>query len=194
MLIKKSPRQRSHIFFLASTIVVVLLCSIIPVRIAIALYQAPLPQAILTLGGGSAREEATAKLAKWYPSLEIWVSSGVSPEEAGKIFQSAGISSKRVHLDYRARDTVTNFTTLVADIKKRNFQHLYLITSDFHMPRAQAIAILVLGSRGIAFTPVTIPSNHPPESRSHVLRDVGRALFWIVTGDAGYGLISKLES
>jgi uncharacterized SAM-binding protein YcdF (DUF218 family) len=171
----------------------------IPVQLAIAYYQSPLPQAILTLGGPPDREEFTAQFAKRYPSLEIWVSSGIPPQQAQEIFRGAGIPDTRVHLDRRALDTVTNFTTLVDDFKKLQIQHLYLITSDFHMRRAKAIATFVLGSQGIAFTPVTIPSDKPLESEFHILRDVCRALLWLVTGRTGASLrtnpiITKLSS
>lgn len=173
--------------FLASCAFLVLL-SIIPVRLAIASYQAPHPQAILTLGGGRDREEFTAQFAKYYPSLEIWVSSGTSLDLSRPIFRAAGIPDSRVHLDYRAVDTVTNFTSLVADFKHQGIQHLFLITSDFHMPRAKAIATIVLGSQGITFTPVSIPSDKPFESEFHVLRDVVRAFLWLVTGRTGASL------
>ena len=169
-----------------------LLLGIIPVRLAIASYQTPHPQAILTLGGGREREEFTAQFAKFYPSLEIWVSSGLPPDQARPIFRAAGIPESRVHLDNRAVDTVTNFTTLVADFKRRHFQHLFLITSSFHMPRSQAIATIVFGSQGITLTPVSIPSDKPVESEFHILRDVGRALLWLVTGRTGASLNPNL--
>ncbi|NJL62220.1 MAG: YdcF family protein [Methylacidiphilales bacterium] len=167
---------------------IIVLISIIPIRIAIASSQAPHPQAILTLGGGTQREVYTAEFAKYYPELDIWVSTGTPEQEARKIFQAAEIASNRLHLDYRARDTVTNFTTLVEDFKKQKIQHLYLITSDFHLPRAKAIATLVLGSRGIIFTPLSIPSDQPQESKFRILRDSGRSIFWIVTGRTGASL------
>lgn len=161
---------------------------IIPMRLAIAYSQAPQPQAIFTLGGDPAREQMTAQLAQWYPSLEIWISSGPNPKETREIFQSASIPLTRVHIDLRAVDTVTNFTSLVADFKQRHLQHLYLITSDYHMPRAKAIATIVLGSQGIGFTPVVVSSARPQESTFQLLRDVGRSLFWIVTGRTGASL------
>ena len=170
---------------LTSSALILLLTSIIPVRLAIATLQAPNPQAILTLGGGPEREEFTSQFAQLYPSLEIWVSTGIAPEKGREIFRAAGVPDRQVHLDRRAVDTVTNFTSLVADFKRLHIQHLFLITSDFHMPRAQTIALIVLGSQGIAFTPVTIPSAKPPETWLHVLRDVGRALFWVMTGHTG---------
>lgn len=168
-----------------------LLLSIIPVRLAIASYQAPNPQAILTLGGSPDREEFTAQFAKYYSSLDIWVSSGVPSEKARAIFRASGIPDSRVHLDYRAVDTVTNFTTLVADFKRLHIQHVYLITSDFHLPRSQAIATIVFGSQGITFTPVSIPSQASVESQFHILRDVGRSLLWLVTGRTGASLNPK---
>jgi uncharacterized SAM-binding protein YcdF (DUF218 family) len=159
--------------------------SYVPIRLAIAARQAPHPQAILMLGGRPAREPFTAEFAKTHPHLRIWLSSGLGPLAAKPLFQDAGITDDRVHLDYRAVDTVTNFTTLVDDLAQHNIKHVYLITSDFHMPRSQAIATIVLGSRGIAFTPVTVPSSEAPESPIRVCRDVIRSVFWLTTGFTG---------
>ncbi len=92
----RHQRKRYRSFCLASALILVLL-SIIPVRLASATARAPLPQAILTLGGGSDREEFTAKFAEIHPSLEIWVSSGIPPDNARQIFQAAGIAQTRVH-------------------------------------------------------------------------------------------------
>ena len=164
------------------------LLSVIPVRLAIAYHQAPRPQAILVLGGEPAREQAAAQLARHYPTLEVWVSSGEQPAKSYAIFQAAGVSSQRVHLDHRASDTVTNFTTLIPTFQQQRIQHLYLVTSNFHMPRAKAIATLVLGSQGIAFTPVASPSNKPQESLLRILRDSGRSLLWIFTRRTGASL------
>ncbi len=186
-------RKRNGYRFFAwiSCAAILLLLSIIPVRLAIAHYQAPKPQAILTLGGGQLREEFTAVFAKDFPSLDIWVSSGILPKDALSIFRAAGIPDTRVHLDYRAVDTVTNFTSLVADLKNRGIQHIYLITSDSHMSRAKAIATIVLGFRGIAFTPISIATSQRPESWLHILRDAGRALLWVFTGHTGASLDLK---
>jgi uncharacterized SAM-binding protein YcdF (DUF218 family) len=171
---------------IASSLLIFL--SIIPIRLAIASYQSPDPQAILTLGGGREREEFTAQFAQKHPNLDIWISSGIPPEQARSIFEAAGIPDSRLNLDYRAVDTVTNFTTLVADFKQHQIQHVYLITSDSHMPRAKAIATLVLGSQGITFTPVSIPSNDPKESTLRIIRDRSRSLLWIISGRTGASL------
>ena len=159
--------------------------SIIPLRLAIAYCQSPDPQAILTLGGDVEREHFTAQFAQKHPQLNIWVSSGMPPEQASAVLKQANIPNSRFHLDYRAVDTVTNFTTLVADFQQHGIQHIYLITSDYHMPRAKTIATIVLGSQGIAFTPISIPSKQPRESIFRIARDGGRSLLWIVSGRTG---------
>ena len=181
-------------FILAIATFFLILLSIIPLRLAIASYLAPQPQAIFTLGGGSIRETFTAQFAQKHPNLDIWVSSGVSKKLARKIFRDANIPDKRVHLDYLAVDTVTNFTSLVKKFKKRHIHHVYLITSDFHMPRSKAIATFVFGSRGIAFTPVPIPDQKFRESRLRIVRDSGRAILWIVTGHTGASLNPRVIS
>jgi uncharacterized SAM-binding protein YcdF (DUF218 family) len=186
----RTPYQYLDLIITACLLV---LLSIIPIRMEITQQQVPVPQAILTLGGGQEREQFAALFVQRHPSLEIWVSSGIRPDKAYAIFQVAGIPKARVHLDCRAVDTVTNFTSLVADFKQKNVRHLYLITADFHMARAQTIATLVLGSQGIAITPISIPNlypnrQHAPESWTHTLRDSGRAILWIMTGHTGASL------
>lgn len=89
-------------------------------------------------------------------------------------------------LDCLARDTVTNFTTLTGDFVTQKLQHIYLITSDYHMKRARAIASIILGSHGIAVTPVEVPSlGDNSESLVRVLRDCGRSVVWIFTRRTG---------
>ncbi|MEO1378225.1 MAG: YdcF family protein, partial [Cyanobacteria bacterium J06635_10] len=87
-----------------------------------------------------------------------------------------------------------NFTSLVKKFKKRHIHHIYLITSDFHMPRSKAISTIVLGSRGIAFTPIPIPDRKYRESRLRIIRDSCRAILWIVTGHTGASLNPRVIS
>lgn len=143
------------------------------------------PQAILVLGGAPEREEFTAQFAQEYPDLPIWVSSGSNPEYADWVFEQAQIDPNRVRLDYQAVDTVTNFTTLVDDLKAEGIDCIYLVTSDYHMRRARVIGQIVLGSRDISFRPVSVPSHQPSESLDRVLRDGARAVLWVVTGKTG---------
>lgn len=143
------------------------------------------PQALLVLGGATEREVFAAKFARDHPELPIWVSSGSNPEFAEWVFSEAGIESDRLHLDYRAVDTVTNFTTLVDELKAQGIESVYLITSDDHMRRAQIIGEIVLGSRGISFKPVAVPSGRTPEPMQKAVRDGARAILWLTTGYTG---------
>jgi uncharacterized SAM-binding protein YcdF (DUF218 family) len=143
------------------------------------------PQAVLVLGGATEREQFAAAFAKQRPDLSVWVSSGSNPEYAEWLFSQAGIDQNRLHLDYQAVDTVTNFTTLADRLKARGITSIYLITSDYHMQRAQVIGEIVLGSRGIDFQPIAVPSERSSEPMDKVVRDAARAVLWVATGNTG---------
>lgn len=144
------------------------------------------PEAILVLGGSTDREEYAAMVAQQHPELSVWVSSGSNPEYAEWVFQQAQIDPSRVTLDYQAVDTVTNFTTLVDDLKAEGVTCVYLVTSDYHMRRASVVGEIVLGSRGITFKPLPVPSDHPhSEALLRSLRDGARAVLWVFTGHTG---------
>lgn len=97
--------------YVASAAFPLLLISSIILRLIIAYDQAPFPQAILTLGGSPVRPNFTAQFAQQHPALDIWVSSGLPPKQVRPIFRAANIPANRIHLDYQAVDTVTNFTS-----------------------------------------------------------------------------------
>jgi uncharacterized SAM-binding protein YcdF (DUF218 family) len=146
------------------------------------------PEAILVLGGSThllEREKFTAQLAHQYPNIPIWISGGSPPQYTKKIFANAGIDLQRLNLDYEAVDTVTNFTTLVDELQSRGIKSVYLITSDFHMRRACIVGEIVLGSRGIKFKPVSVPSANSPEPIQKSIRDGARAVVWLATGYTG---------
>ncbi|MGF1457965.1 MAG: YdcF family protein [Leptolyngbyaceae cyanobacterium] len=152
------------------------------------------PEAILVLGGDIEREHFAADLARHYPDLEVWVSSGTNPEYAQWVFQEANIAASRVHLDYRAVDTVTNFTTLVADLKHEGIESVYLVTSDYHMRRAKIIAQVVLGRHDIAFQPLSVPSEKAAaEPLVRGIRDGARAMLWLLTGQTGSTLGQRIS-
>ncbi len=168
---------------------------VIPVRLTIALYQAPVPQAIFVLAGDSDRTEFAAQFWQDHNNLDIWVSDySRNLDFYGRIFQQFGVTNERLRLDGRATDTVTNFTTLVGDFVTQKLHNVYLITSDDHLRRAKAIATIVLGSRGIAVTSVEVSSQEEKsESLMRVLRDCGRSVLWVVTGRTGASLNPKLQ-
>jgi uncharacterized SAM-binding protein YcdF (DUF218 family) len=142
-------------------------------------------KAILVLGGHEERERFAAKLARQYPNLPIWISSGSPQGYAKRIFNKAGIKDDRLHLDYQATDTVTNFTSLVDRFQKEGIDSVYLITSENHMLRARWIGEIVFGSRGIVIKPLSVPSEAAGEPLEKTMRDSARAVFWLVSGDTG---------
>lgn len=143
------------------------------------------PQAVLVLGGATEREQFAAQFAQKHPDLPIWISSGSNPEYSEWLFAEAGIAPERLNLDYQAVDTLTNFTTLVDTFKAHGITSLYLITSDYHMARAKVIGEIVLGSRGIGFRSIAVPSGRNPESLEKVARDAARSMLWVATGRTG---------
>jgi uncharacterized SAM-binding protein YcdF (DUF218 family) len=144
------------------------------------------PDAIFILGGESDRELFAAKFAQEHPDLPIWLSSGGSQWFTEKIFAKAGINRERLHLDYRAVDTVTNFTTLVDDFQAQNIKSVYLITSSSHMTRARIIGEIVFGTRGIIIKPVEVASpRNESEPILKSIRDGIRAIIWLGTGYTG---------
>jgi uncharacterized SAM-binding protein YcdF (DUF218 family) len=146
------------------------------------------PQAVLVLGGSTRRlerEKFTAEFARKHPNIPIWITGGSPRKSTHRVFSKAGIDPKRLHLDYEAVDTVTNFTTLVDDLQARRINSVYLITSDFHMRRACVIGEIILGSRGIELKPVPVPSEKSPEPIEKSIRDGARAILWVATGYTG---------
>jgi uncharacterized SAM-binding protein YcdF (DUF218 family) len=176
--------------------IALVLVSIIPVRIAIAFYQAPVPQAIFVLGGASERMKFAAEFWQSHKNLDIWVSDFAENLNANRrIFLQSGVPDQKLHLDGGATDTVTNFTTLVEEFADRDLQHIYLITSDYHIRRSRVIATVVLGSQGIIVKPVAVPSSgDDSESLLRVLRDGGRSILWIFTDRTGASFNPKLRS
>ncbi|MEB3292682.1 MAG: YdcF family protein [Synechococcales bacterium] len=143
------------------------------------------PQAVLVLGGETSREQFAARFALEHPELPIWISSGAPQDYSEWVFMQSGINLQRVTLDYRAVDTLTNFTTLADDLKAKGITKIYLVTSDYHMRRARMVGEIVLGSRGIALKSIPIPSQQEEEPLTKALLDSGRAIVWVTTGYTG---------
>ncbi len=157
-------------------------------------HPTPEPTAIFVLGGEIHRERVAAQLARQYPNLPIWISSGSPADHARSIFAEANISLDRLHLDYRAVDTVTNFTTLVDDFDRLGIQHVYLVTSDYHMRRALTIETIVFGSRGIDVTPISVPTTRVNEPLEKSMRDGMRSLLWLTTGRTGASIGKTMKA
>lgn len=164
--------------------------SIIPGRLAWTVLQVKTPQAIVILGGDLTRFPPAATFAQLHPDLDIWISCGHRQQKPiQRVLRETSLNLDRVYYDLCPTDTVTNFTCTLKPLLARQIRYVYLLTSDYHLPRAIAIASVVFGSRGLAFQPVSLPTTNPrPESWLRIARDFLRSLFWLVTGRTGASL------
>jgi uncharacterized SAM-binding protein YcdF (DUF218 family) len=143
------------------------------------------PEAIFVLGGGIKREPVAAKLAKKHPNIPIWVSGGTPQDYAKGVFGKESVNLNRLQLDYRATDTLTNFTSMVDKLQASGVKSVYLVTSDYHMNRSRLVGEIIFGSRGIAVKPVSVKSDRPDEPWIKVAVDGVRAFLWLATGRTG---------
>ena len=113
------------------------------------------PQLVLVLGGDVDRERVGARLARQL-DLPLLVSGGSNPEYARWLMKEERLEPSRATLDYRARDTLGNFTSIVDELQSSGVRHVLLVTSEDHLPRSMAVGQLVAGSRGIHLTGVPV--------------------------------------
>ena len=148
-----------------------------------ALFTQQSPQRILVLGGDVDRERVGLKLARQM-QLPLVVSGGSNPEYAHWLMEEEGLEEGQVVLDYRAADTLGNFTSLVDDLQREGIRHVLLVTSEDHLPRAMTVGSVVAGSRGIRLSGVPVACARPcrPESPGKRWGDGLRALAWVLTG------------
>lgn len=151
------------------------------------------PEAIFVLGGEVQREKFAAEVAAKHPKIPIWVSGGAPANYARKVFKKESIDLKRVHLDYQATDTLTNFTSMVDELRAAGISSVYLVTSDDHMNRSRLVGEIIFGSHGIAVKPVSFVSGRPDESWGKVSLDGSRALMWLLTGQTGASLAKQYK-
>ena len=141
------------------------------------------PQLVLVLGGDVDRERMGARLARQL-ELPLLVSGGSNREYAEWMLSEERFNPDRVTLDYRARDTLSNFTSVVDELQADGVRHVLLVTSEDHLPRSMAVGQVVAGSRGIQITgvPVACEPSCRDENTLKRWRDWLRAMTWVLTG------------
>ena len=194
---KRQRLTRSFGFKCGLGLFILMLFVLFPLRRWMTYGRYPDPQAIVVLGGDFQRTRQAARLAQRYPQLPVVISDLPRFQRIHQqILDSAHIDPQRIIYDTCATDTLTNFTCLVDRPQQPPIHHIYLVTSDYHMARAQAIAAIVLSSRGMVMTPYTVTSPYAPESPESwgkMIRDQMRAIIWLVTGRTGASLNERIE-
>ncbi len=141
-------------------------------------------QLIFVLGGDIDREHVGTKLA-YELDLPILISGGSNPEYANWILKKAGIPYNKARLDYRAKDTLENFTSLIDELSEQNLNHILLITSEDHLRRAMLIGNIIAGSRGIHLSSIGISCE--PRCKKETIKkqifDLARAIIWVCSGE-----------
>ena len=145
------------------------------------------PQIILVLGGDIDREISGIKIAKEL-NIPLIISGGSNAEFSDWLIKEGGISKEMVKRDYRAKDTLSNFTSIIDDLKSESINHIILITSKYHINRAKIVGEIISSSRGIRVTSLSIPCNASCEikakkesiKKKHI--DLIRSVIWVITG------------
>lgn len=142
------------------------------------------PSSIVVLGGGIRREMLAAHIAQYYSDLPIIISSGSSLPCLYRVFVvEKGVAWRRIKVDFRATDTLTNFTTLAPYLQFYRSCKVLMITSEGNLARASILAWLIWGSRGIAVEPVLVEGSGHNESWLKTLADSMRGLAWVIVGE-----------
>lgn len=134
---------------------------------------------ILHLGGSVNRGDKVMEVLGRYPEAFVFVSS--ESGDSVKWYQDRGVT---IGHDTEAWDTVTNFTYTYDRIKDEyDPDEVIVVTHDWHMPRASAIAKAVYLFRGIKLTFESYKDGSQRDSdRDHLWMDRLRALLWRFTG------------
>lgn len=142
------------------------------------------PSWIVVLGGGIGREMLAARLAQYYPNLPIILSSGSPLPCVYRVFvEEEGVDWRRVKVDFRAVDTLTNFTTLLPYLQSNQPRKVFMITESGNLPRALVLAWIIWGSRGIAIEPLLVKGIGHHESWLKTFADSTRAIAWVMFGE-----------
>jgi uncharacterized SAM-binding protein YcdF (DUF218 family) len=100
--------------------------------------QSPFPSngsAIILLTGGKNRLTTAIDSLYCYPHVPLYI-SGVHPYVRKPHLYKNRSLDKRVHLDYKARNTTGNAKEVAKWVEDNQIRHIILITNALHMPRA----------------------------------------------------------
>lgn len=134
-------------------------------------------------GGNWERIEAIPLVFKKGTTHSVFISEHkYAQEKALRYLEDHGVDPNKIYYNCHAIDTLTNFTTLVDEVRAQGITHIKVITSPEHMIRSLAIGTIVFGYYGIKVTGIATEGHSLPESRWRTLRDVMRSAMWGVSG------------
>ncbi|NER08264.1 MAG: YdcF family protein [Okeania sp. SIO3C4] len=137
----------------------------------------------LVLGGSIKREMYIAKVAKQDPQIPILISSGSQDPCIVGLFERENAPVEKVWLEYCSKSTFGNLYFTLPILKKWGVEHIKLVTSASHLPRAKWLAQIILGANGIWVETDIVEETGVPGNKESSLKtglDVIRSLFWAV--------------
>lgn len=136
---------------------------------------------ILVLGGSIYREIHSAEWAIANPHLPILISTGSDDPCILFIFQGKQAPMDKVLLERCAGSTFGNYAYSLSILKSWNVHKLKVITSTSHLPRAQWLGQIILGSNGIWVEMDIAPTIGTPANQERWFKtiiDIVRSLIW----------------
>lgn len=137
--------------------------------------------AFLVLGGSIQREIYATELVQQYPQTPILISSGSPDPCIIRLFDRSQAPTHQVWLEHCADSTFGNFYFALPILHQWRANHVTLITSATHLPRAKWLAQILLGSHGIWVETDVVEETGIPGNRESWLKtglDVTRSLIW----------------
>ena len=159
----------------------------------------PLPKAdgiVVWTGKGGGRLETGAKLLQQKKGERLLI-SGVNKaitQDAIKTLVKVPdpLSDCCIDLDYKAEDTVGNARETARWVKALGYEHIILVTSAYHMPRAEIEIGAAIGRVKITPYPVTAQDSkrwyNSPSRFKRIFQEYGKLLLAFITGPASQDL------
>lgn len=139
--------------------------------------------AIVVLGGSIRREIAVTDWAKSHPQLPILISQGSEDPCIWLLFDRVSAPKDQVFLEKCAQNTFDNFRYSIPFLQRWHASKVLVLTSPTHLPRAQWLAQIMLGSKGFWVEMKTVTEKGIPGNQEHLLKttlDVIRAGLWSI--------------
>ncbi len=155
----------------------------------------PLPKAdgiVVWTGKGGGRLETGAKLLQQKKGERLLISGvnkAITQDAIKKLVNVPDhISKCCIDLDYRAKDTVGNARETAQWTKALGYEHIILVTSAYHMPRAEIEIGAAIGRVKITPYPVTAQDAkrwyNSPSRFERIFQEYGKLLLAFISGPA----------
>lgn len=157
--------------------------------------------AVLVLGGSIRREMSAAQLRKTLPDIPILISGGSPVPCLALLFERENASLNKVYSDRCPRGTWGNVYHSTPILRSWHSQHVRLITSPSHLPRALWMARIHLGIHGIWVESAPVVEQGHPGNKEYwwktgldLLRTLGSALWSLFEAPQAHCPLTSIPS